>query len=95
MCDREIETGETYCRTVQLEDSIWVWKTCSHCEAMINECDLHGYTCGDGVDPDTFSEFDAESIFDLRCKVMWRRKWRRKDGTLYPIPKSDNTVKRN
>ena len=89
MCDfcyRTIEPGETYTRTVSVQDCICVWKSCTHCEAMIRICDIEEWNLGDGIDRDHFVDLEVRDIFEARCKVMWHRKWRRKDGTLYPIP---------
>jgi hypothetical protein len=87
-CYRVIDPGETYRRTGGVFDGrMYTWKECAHCEAMAVVCDLWGWTNGDGLSADDFHEWEPADIFDARCKVMWKRKWRRTtDNSLYPVP---------
>lgn len=86
-CYRTINPGEKYRITTHVADCIYDWKSCTHCEAMIRECDLWDYDTGEGIGPDTIGEWEPTDIFGLRCKVMWGHGWRRKtDESLYPIP---------
>jgi hypothetical protein len=85
-CYRTIEPRENYTRTVSFEDGVSVWKSCDHCEAMIRLCGIEEWNHGDGLGPDNFSEMEPRDTFEERCLEMWHEGWRRKDGTLYPVP---------
>jgi hypothetical protein len=54
---------------------------------MADLCNLWEWS-DDGLGDEHFAYFEPErgNVFEMRCLVMYRRKWRRKDGTLYPIP---------
>jgi hypothetical protein len=86
-CSRTIDPGETYRRTGQIFDGRkYAWKGCQHCEAFVSTCDLYEWAGDFGLGPDDIDQYEPGDIFGARCLVMWRRKWRRKDGTLYPVP---------
>lgn len=87
-CYRVIDPGETYRRTGQIFDgSKYTWKSCQHCNAFVSTCNLWEWADPDfGMGRDDIEYFEPQDIFSARCYVMWRKQWRRKDGTLYPVP---------
>lgn len=89
-CNRVIDPGETYDRQVNIaDDRVYTWKSCLHCLALVRELDVWGWH-DEGTGPDDIAETEPRDIFEARCLVMWRRKWRRKtDGSLYSIPKRE------
>jgi len=90
-CDRIIEVGERYYRAGILgDDGFYDWANCLHCAALVHLCDLD--YCGEGVSADDIIEWEPRDLEALRWKVLWRLKWRRKDGTLYPIPTQTKAV---
>lgn len=86
-CGRTIAPGETYHRQSNVyEDRAYTWKSCQHCEATAQLLDLYSWADDYGVGPDNFVNHDPETWAEARLCVLWRKQWRRKDGTLYPIP---------
>ena len=85
-CDRIIGPGEVYFRAALLDDGgdLYSWANCRHCSAFVHLCDID-YD-GEGVCTDDIIEWEPRDIEALRWKVWWRKGWRRKDGTLYPVP---------
>jgi hypothetical protein len=89
MCFRHIEPGETYRHQRNVDGgTAWTWKCCAHCDAAIHILDLwQGWHCGDeGLTHVDFEEFEPQTVAQARIKVGWRRRWRRKDGTLREVP---------
>ncbi|PPJ31888.1 hypothetical protein C5E45_32885 [Nocardia nova] len=86
-CGRTIDPGETYrhTRTVDGRD-IWTWKECAHCGAMMTILRLWDWAEDDGFNPDWINGFEPTTIAEARIFIGWRRKWRRKDGTLREVP---------
>jgi hypothetical protein len=88
-CGRTIDPGETYQHAAGLMDGNWfTFKTCAHCRTccawLVAVCD--GYLF-EGVLED-LGEHRFESVASwwlLRRIAEARRKWRRSDGTLYPL----------
>lgn len=86
-CNRNITPGESYRRTCSIFDGRkYTWKDCAHCVSFIAACDLWEWAGDFGLGPDEIECYEPSDIFGARCYVMWRRKWQRTDGTLYPIP---------
>ncbi len=86
-CNRTIEPGEKYTRQFNNDGgAVWTWKNCTHCEAMAHECDLWALDYGNGIDYDTFRDFDPADPFEWACRKAWRWQWRHDNGTLLPIP---------
>lgn len=84
LCGRKIRPGEQYHRQRNIgDDGPYVFKNCAHCQAMLPRVDYDEWF---GYTEEEFWEFEPETISDLRMKVQHRRKWTRRDGTLYPIP---------
>ena len=86
LCGRRIEVGET--REVQTiaADEVYEWTNCEHCVAFVVLVDLDPY--GDGYDADAVADLEPGSIAEARLIVMQRRKWTRRDGSLWPVPAS-------
>lgn len=89
-CYRAIEVGETYNvqRTV-FDGSATTYKTCQHCQVvkswLSKECGGYLYQ---GVYED-IAEHASEG-YGIRVKMLeigMGRKWKRKDGRMWPIPK--------
>lgn len=89
MCSRTIEPGEKYSRSFTVDSGdVWAWKECEHCEAMV--CILwkyfEWYAFDEGYNADAMGEFEPSTIAEARLQVYWRHGWRRRDGSLYPVP---------
>lgn len=89
-CGRVIAKGEEYQRTFAADaGDCWVYKECLHCVALVSIWCLWEYSaCGDSYTSDSFMEYRDEirTIDDARLWAQWHRKWRRGDGTLFPVP---------
>ena len=86
-CYRTIEPGEKYHRQRNIgDDGPYVWKSCAHCAEMAVICDLWAWADDYGVAWDSYDQFEPSSLAELRLKALWRKGWRRGDGTLYSIP---------
>jgi hypothetical protein len=86
MCYRTIEPGERYRRTAGMDGSTaWTWIECDHCEAFARFAYRRSWS-DDGYDESLFVDFAPETIAEARVRAQWRRKWRRLDGSLYPVP---------
>ncbi len=88
MCYRIIDIGEVYERQTNLgEDlNLYTWKNCQNCHVfygLIEAWDDYG------VGNESVWEWEPGSMHELRIKALWRKKWRRKDGSLYPVPTKD------
>lgn len=89
LCFRVIEPGETYRRQACVDGgAAYTFKACEHCDAYVPLIDLlgqmadpwDGYTCEDLI------EYEPQDVTEARWRAQYRRKWRRRDGALYPIP---------
>jgi len=86
-CSRVIDPGETYDRQFIVgDDGPYNWVNCQHCHAMVLLCDIEGLWGYGGVSDEDILEWEPRDVQALRWKVLWRKKWRRADGTLYPVP---------
>jgi hypothetical protein len=85
LCGRTIRPGETYRRGVGLDDGrAWTFKECAHCRAVMDLCDP---AWGEyEYDADVLYEWEPQDIREARWRAQHRRKWMRRDGSLYPIP---------
>ena len=91
-CGRKIDQGEKYHSYDGIYDGIAnAWKDCRHCAALISMFDLYGIY-DEGVGPDEVGEWEPETVAGLRAKVYWRKRWRRPDGTLYPVPQREDVT---
>jgi len=84
MCYRVIGIGEVYTRQANLgDDGFYDWINCQQCDTFLNLIeDYDGY----GVGCEAVDDWEPGNMRELRLKVLWRKKWRRKDGSLYPVP---------
>ena len=103
LCYRMIDPGETYShgRFADAGD-IWTFRQCAHCEAFLAIV-RHAYNFDEyweeGWSTDDVIAWGDElhgpkHLSAMRLYVMWRRDWRRHDGTLYPIPEREKASTR-
>lgn len=88
MCSRTIEPGETYRRARSVgDDGPYTFKECGHCRLLLS---LYGdefvWDWWEGYSPEDVIEWEPQTVATLRLKVQFRRRWRRRDGGLYPLP---------
>lgn len=87
LCWRQIEPGERYRHQRNKEGGdIWTWRNCAHCNELLHLLVAEGYDDGYGVTIDSACDWYPETVAQARLKVGWKRKWRRRDGSLYPLP---------
>ena len=85
LCARQIGPGETYLHGVGLDNgAAWTWKECAHCDALRSYVYTHHWD--DHYDEELIYNWEPQTVAHLRLKAMWRRQWRRVDGTLMPVP---------
>ena len=90
MCFRVIESGETYHRQFnEYDSSVYTWKECAHCVALLRLVDIEDWD-DSGISDETVSEWEPGDLWELRLKALWRKKWRRADGSLYPVPTKES-----
>ena len=85
MCRRAIEPGEVYRRSAGMDgSSAWTWIECAHCEAFVRFAfgRFWDYEYGEEL----LIDFDPSNVPEARVRAQYRRKWRRLDGMLYPVP---------
>lgn len=89
-CGRRIDRGERYFYSTGLIDACWyTHKICEHCDTcrqwLLVVC--NGYLfCGVLEDLENhWEEWQLRSMWLGRRIVESRRRWRRKDGSLYPV----------
>lgn len=87
-CYRFIDEGEKYYRTVAAFDgSVRTYKTCAHCQIPILWLTVQcGWYSFGYVQEDITEHAYYESYAVKRVAVSMRRKWRRRNGTMMPIP---------
>lgn len=91
MCSRRIDPGEQYHRQFIVDaGEAWTWKTCAHCEVFIDVIwDALSEYCNmwdEGIGQDSAADFEPSNLYEARLKVYWRNGWRRRDGSLRPVP---------
>lgn len=85
-CNRIIDKGEKYLHQAQLDNgTVQTYRECAHCAALVRLWSLWS-CCDDGYNGNCFTEHYSRDVTDLRWQVQYRRRWRRRDGNLYPIP---------
>ncbi len=89
LCDRAIEPGESYRRCWIIgDDGPYTFKECAHCSACVTLSTVtetaHYY--GEGYSSDDFANWEPGTVWEARLRAQWRRKWRRRDGALFPVP---------
>jgi hypothetical protein len=92
-CGRDIAVGETYEAAAGLDWEGWWWsvKTCEHCmwarKWLTAECNGFVYA---GVREDLEEHWTEEPLMrdlDLGRRIVgMRNRWRKKDGSLMPVP---------
>jgi len=89
MCHRIIDIGETYTRQANLgDDGFYSWINCQQCDVFLN-LDIADRWDGYGVGYEAVQEWEPGNMRELRLKALWHLRWRRKDGTLHPVPPHD------
>lgn len=90
LCWRTIGKGEDYrCSTNVYDGRIYNWNECAHCEAFRKLTDYWGIDLAwsdEGYSSDTVEEFEPRTAQEVKLLKRWRRRWRRKDGSLYQVP---------
>ena len=86
-CYRTIDPGEVYNRAWNVIDgeTPYTWINCAHCLAFVTLCGVEDWD-GNGITDECLIEYEPFTMRGLRLKALHRKKWRRKDGTLYPVP---------
>lgn len=88
-CARHIDPGETYLSQFGIwEGAPYRFKQCAHCVAVWNIWapeDGNRLISENGYDEWQVNAYPT-SVSEARAIVCFRRQWRRKDGTLHPIP---------
>lgn len=92
-CGRTIRKGEGYRRQDNVFDGRrYAYKTCAHCDAATTRAIQLGSDYWDeGIDYDFIENALCdyrETVSDLRMLVGIRRRWTRRDGSLWPVPES-------
>lgn len=89
-CNRLIEAGEIYNvqRTV-FDGSASTYKTCQHCQVVKSWLSKE---CGGYIYQGVYSDIveHAQEGYGIKVKMLgigMSRKWKRKDGRMWPIPK--------
>lgn len=88
-CNREILGGDRYWYTAAKTDGyLFTYRACEHCRAasawLTMECS--GFLCG-GVLEDLCGHLEETKQYNLRRLIVGiRRKWRRRNGALMPVP---------
>jgi len=81
-CGRWIRPGERYRRTFAKDcGDVWTYVECPHCITLVPLIQWE-----DTYTLDDFDSWEPRTIADLRLKALWRKRWERADGTLYPVP---------
>lgn len=87
LCGRQIEPGERYLHQRNKESGdIWTWRNCAHCDVLLEILSRIGTDSDWGVTAVDVGEWEPETIAQMRLKVYWKLRWRRRDGSLYPVP---------
>ena len=88
MCGRRIDPGEKYRRGSGMDGATaWTWIECAHCAALAAYIGRIDDYYDEGYGFDLFHEWEPETVEHLRIKALaTRRRWRRADGSLYPVP---------
>ena len=84
LCNRIIRPGEVYNRQAGMDGATaWTWRECAHCDSIRDVARNH---YDDDYGMETLAYWEPEELHLMRLKAMWRRKWERDDGSLYPVP---------
>lgn len=92
MCGRTIRKGEVYERQDNVFDGRrYAFKCCEHCRAASDRAiQLNPYDYYDeGINRDYIEQVlcdDRETLADIRMLIHFRRRWTRRDGSLWPVP---------
>lgn len=86
LCQRTIRPGETYWRGAGMDGATaWTWKECAHCDTIRDIAWQE--THDDEYFPELLDDWKPASVTHMRLKVLAvRKRWTRRDGSLYPVP---------
>jgi hypothetical protein len=89
LCGRWIDLGEEYHYGFYVDyGDHYGFSTCAHCDQYMSPIFQSDQWDSDtGVGPDCAEDFDPRTWAEMRLKVWYRRRWRRRDGTLIPVPR--------
>lgn len=89
-CYRVMDTGERYRFGSGMDGSTaWSWHQCEHCALVLRFWYDHlvmDEEWGYGDFEVWATEYQAETIQELRAQVCWRKRWRYNSGELVPLP---------
>lgn len=99
-CFRTIDPGEVYhAQTGRYDGRFYEFKQCAHCWAIwliYRPEDGEGLISETGYDywrlEGNFGSSHPYYITELRHRALFAKHWRRKDGTLYPVPETGRTA---
>lgn len=87
LCRRWIRAGETYRRGAGMDGSTaWTFRECAHCAAIIPLAMAEIDPWGEEYDDSLIPDWEPTTVPHLRLKVLYLRKWTKRDGALYPVP---------
>ena len=94
LCARQIAPGERYLHGAGMDGATaWTWAECAHCDAL--RAYVYARSWEDCYDEELISDWEPETVAHLRIKAMWKRQWRRPDGSLMPVPVAVRTFDAN
>ena len=92
LCNRIITPGERYNRQCNVgDDGLYTFRACGHCQALIRAFNGESdwwYDTDFGYSYEDIADYRPGSVATARLLIGWRRKWRRRDGSLYPLPEA-------
>jgi hypothetical protein len=85
LCGRTIRPGEKYHRMAGMDGlTAWTHRECRHCAFLRGIA--HEATGEFEFHDDLIVEWEPTTVAGVRLKALWRKKWQRADGSLYPTP---------
>lgn len=86
MCSRHIRPSEQYHRMAGIEaGTAWTHKECRHCRTLLEF--VTAVNCESEYGADEISDWEPMTMQEARVKAMYNRRWTRRAGSLFPIPK--------
>ncbi len=94
-CGRQIRPGESYStEAFVFERDFNLHKTCAHCLVVRDwlQAECGGYLYGAVEEDIREHAYEGYGMAVKRLAVGMGRNWQRKDGSLYPVPKTPPTT---